>query len=180
MPSNPPNKQKAGEAPTAATTQALQVVPSASLTSLARATTTTALRPADPAADTPRITVVQDAPPVELSPALLGTLQQMIASAIREQLTALPPAQATTQPEVVAPEQVDLTLAMPMPKVVQGPVEQLPTQTGGVPPQWLARLESLQKGLQDVQHQVMGAPAEEQSNIPFTEEVMIDELPVNC
>ncbi|KAL0404540.1 UNVERIFIED_CONTAM: hypothetical protein Sradi_2094800 [Sesamum radiatum] len=71
MPSNAPNKQKAGEAPAAATTHTLQVVPSASLTSLAGATTTAAPRPADPAADTPRITAVQDAPPVELSPALL-------------------------------------------------------------------------------------------------------------
>ncbi|KAL0439422.1 UNVERIFIED_CONTAM: hypothetical protein Slati_2425200 [Sesamum latifolium] len=43
-----------------------------------------------------------------------------------------------------------------------------------------SRLESLQKGLQDVQHHVMGTPAEEQPSIPFTEEVMADDLPVNC
>ncbi|KAL0410491.1 UNVERIFIED_CONTAM: Alpha/beta hydrolase domain-containing protein 17B [Sesamum latifolium] len=56
-----------------------------------------------------------------------------------------------------------------------------PVQAGYVSPQWLARLESLQKGLQDVQYQVMGALAEEQAaGIPFTEEVMADELPVNC
>ncbi|KAL0395410.1 UNVERIFIED_CONTAM: hypothetical protein Slati_4507200 [Sesamum latifolium] len=61
-------------------------------------------RSTDPAADTPRITATQDAPPVELSPTLLGTLQQMITSAIREQLTVLAPIQVTTQPEVVVPE----------------------------------------------------------------------------
>ncbi|KAL0288333.1 UNVERIFIED_CONTAM: hypothetical protein Sradi_7100000 [Sesamum radiatum] len=71
MPTNAPNKQKAREAPAAATTQALQVVPSASLTSLSGATTTTAPRPADLVADIPRITAVQDAPPVELFPTLL-------------------------------------------------------------------------------------------------------------
>ncbi|KAL0455086.1 UNVERIFIED_CONTAM: hypothetical protein Slati_0847800 [Sesamum latifolium] len=91
-------------------------------------------RSTNPAADTPRVSVTQDAPHMELSPTLLGTLQQMITSPF----------------------------------------------AGNVPPQWLARLESLQKGLQDVQHQVMGAPAEEQQGIPFTEEVMADELPVNC
>ncbi|KAL0449177.1 UNVERIFIED_CONTAM: hypothetical protein Slati_1474100 [Sesamum latifolium] len=83
------------------------------------------------------------------------------------------------QPEVVVPEQVDPTLAIPRPEAVQGPAKQLPAQAGDVPPQWLARQESLQKGLQDVQHQVMGTPAEEQAGIPFTEKVMADELPVN-
>ncbi|KAL0440249.1 UNVERIFIED_CONTAM: hypothetical protein Slati_2507900 [Sesamum latifolium] len=132
-PSNPPNKQKAREAPAAATTQALQVVPSAPLTSLSGTTTTATPRSTDPAADTPRIPVTQDALPVELSPTLIGTLQQMITSTIREQLTVLTPVQ-----------------------------------------------ESLQKGLQDVQYQVMGTPAEEQASIPFIEEVMADKLPVNC
>ncbi|KAL0336733.1 UNVERIFIED_CONTAM: hypothetical protein Sradi_4885200 [Sesamum radiatum] len=36
------------------------------------------------------------------------------------------------------------------------------------------------KGLQDVQYQVMGATTEEQTGIPFTEGVMVDELPMNC
>ncbi|KAL0439293.1 UNVERIFIED_CONTAM: hypothetical protein Slati_2412300 [Sesamum latifolium] len=43
----------------------------------------------------------------------------------------------------------------------------------------MVSLESIQKGLQDVQPQVMGAPAKELAGIPFTEEVMADELPVN-
>ncbi|KAL0374092.1 UNVERIFIED_CONTAM: hypothetical protein Sradi_3324900 [Sesamum radiatum] len=99
----------------------------------------------------------------------------MITSAIHEQLTVLAPAQVTMQPEVVVPEQAAPTLVMSGPAVVLEPA-----QAESVPSQWLARLESLQKGLQDVQHQVMGAPTEEQPDIPFTEEVMTDELPVNC
>ncbi|KAL0374126.1 UNVERIFIED_CONTAM: hypothetical protein Sradi_3328300 [Sesamum radiatum] len=99
-----PNKEKAGEAPVAATTQALQVVPSMSLTSLAGATTTATLRPADLADDAPRIIVVQDTPLVELSPTLLGTLQQMITLVMYEQLTVLALTQVTMQPEVVVPE----------------------------------------------------------------------------
>ncbi|KAL0427973.1 UNVERIFIED_CONTAM: hypothetical protein Slati_2972100 [Sesamum latifolium] len=140
-PSNAPNKQKA-EAPTAATTQALQVISSASLISLSRTTTTATPRSTDPVADTPRITATQDTPPVELSSTLLGTLQQMIASAIREQLTVPAPVQVTTQPEWFVLEQADATLAIPRPEAVQGPAKQLPAQAG--------------------------------------DEVMADELPVNC
>ncbi|KAL0297658.1 UNVERIFIED_CONTAM: hypothetical protein Sradi_6817900 [Sesamum radiatum] len=51
---------------------------------------------------------------------------------------------------------------------------------GDVLLQWLARLEYLQKGLQDVQYQVMAAPTEERTGIPFSEGVMGDELPINC
>ncbi|KAL0463082.1 UNVERIFIED_CONTAM: hypothetical protein Slati_0195800 [Sesamum latifolium] len=76
----------------------------------------------------------------------------MITSAIREQLTVLTPVQVTMQPEVVVPEQDDPTLAIPRPEAVPGPAKQHPAQAGDVPPQWLARLESLQKGLQDVQY----------------------------
>ncbi|KAL0361006.1 UNVERIFIED_CONTAM: hypothetical protein Sradi_3785100 [Sesamum radiatum] len=104
----------------------------------------------------------------------------MITSAIREQLTVLAPVQVTMQPDVVVPEQVDPTLVTPRREAVLGPAQQPPAQAGNVLPQWLARLESLQKGLLDVQYQVMGAPAEEQAGIPFTDEVMADELLVNC
>ncbi|KAL0415852.1 UNVERIFIED_CONTAM: hypothetical protein Slati_3417100 [Sesamum latifolium] len=129
-PSHGPNKQKAGEAPAAATTQALQVVPSASLASLSETTKTATPRSADPAADAPRITATLDAPPVELSASLLRTLQQMITSAIREQLTVLVPAQVTTQPELVVLEQADLTLVIPRPDTIEGPTKQLPAQAG--------------------------------------------------
>ncbi|KAL0440527.1 UNVERIFIED_CONTAM: hypothetical protein Slati_2535700 [Sesamum latifolium] len=104
----------------------------------------------------------------------------MITSAIREQLAVLVPARVMTSFKVTAPEQADPALAAPRPNNADGPTTQLPTQMGEVPPQWLARLECLQKGLQDVQYQVMGAPSEEQAGIPFIEGVMTDELPVNC
>ncbi|KAL0456178.1 UNVERIFIED_CONTAM: hypothetical protein Slati_0957000 [Sesamum latifolium] len=48
-----------------------------------------------------------------------------------------------------------------------------------VPAHWLARLECLQKGLQDVQYQIGGAAEEERQGVPFTEVVMADELPMN-
>ncbi|KAL0462965.1 UNVERIFIED_CONTAM: hypothetical protein Slati_0184100 [Sesamum latifolium] len=104
----------------------------------------------------------------------------MITSAIREQLAVLVPARVTTPSKVVVPEQADPAFPIPRPNAVEGHATQLPTQAGDVPPQWLARLQCLQKRLQDVQYQVMGAPTEEQAGIPFTEGVMADELPVNC
>ncbi|KAL0445017.1 UNVERIFIED_CONTAM: hypothetical protein Slati_2224400 [Sesamum latifolium] len=55
-----------------------------------------------------------------------------------------------------------------------------PTSSSRIPPQWLAHLECLQKGLQDVQYQIGGSPEDERQGIPFTEAVMADELPVNC
>ncbi|KAL0438685.1 UNVERIFIED_CONTAM: hypothetical protein Slati_2351500 [Sesamum latifolium] len=48
-----------------------------------------------------------------------------------------------------------------------------------VPPQWLARLEHLQKGLQDVKYRIKETPEDEQQGVPFTETVMADELPLN-
>ncbi|KAL0456211.1 UNVERIFIED_CONTAM: hypothetical protein Slati_0960300 [Sesamum latifolium] len=104
------------------------------MTSLSGTTTTATPRLTDPAADTPRVTVAQDTPPVELSLTLLGTLQQIITSAIREQLTVLAPAQVTTQPEAAVPQQADPTLAIPRPEEVPGPFRQLPAQAGDVPP----------------------------------------------
>ncbi|KAL0373517.1 UNVERIFIED_CONTAM: hypothetical protein Sradi_3267400 [Sesamum radiatum] len=82
-PNKAPNKQKVGETP-AVTTQALQVVPSVSLTSFSGIAATTTPRLTDLATDTPRITATPDAPPAKLSWNLLGTLQHMITSAIRE------------------------------------------------------------------------------------------------
>ncbi|KAL0427110.1 UNVERIFIED_CONTAM: hypothetical protein Slati_2885800 [Sesamum latifolium] len=114
-PSNAPNKQKAGEAPAAAT-QALQVVQSASMTSLFGTTATTTSRSTDPATDTSRTTITPDAPPVELPESPRNSSADDYLSHSR----------ATDTPR-------------PCP--------------GDLPPQWLARLESLQKGLQDVQYQ---------------------------
>ncbi|KAL0288704.1 UNVERIFIED_CONTAM: hypothetical protein Sradi_7091700 [Sesamum radiatum] len=58
---------------------------------------------------------------MELSQAVLGTLQQMITSAIHEQLIVLAPAQVTMQPKVVVLKQADPTLVMPRPEAVLGP-----------------------------------------------------------
>ncbi|KAL0456068.1 UNVERIFIED_CONTAM: hypothetical protein Slati_0946000 [Sesamum latifolium] len=44
----------------------------------------------------------------------------------------------------------------------------------------MTRLECLQKGLQDVQCQVGGAPEDERQGVPFTKTIMADELLVNC
>ncbi|KAL0434260.1 UNVERIFIED_CONTAM: hypothetical protein Slati_2760300 [Sesamum latifolium] len=160
--------------------QAIWIVLSTSLTPIFGSTATTTPRSIDPATDTPMMTVSSDAPPMELSSNLLGTIQQMIVSAIREQLAVLVPARVTTPSEVMDPEQADPALAIPRPNTVEGLSTQLPTQVGDVPPQWLARLEYLAKGLQDVQYQVMEAPTEDRAGISFTEGVMVDELPVNC
>ncbi|KAL0407614.1 UNVERIFIED_CONTAM: hypothetical protein Sradi_1695800 [Sesamum radiatum] len=157
---NAQGKQKAGETPIF-TTQALQIVSSTSLTPILGLTTTTTPRPANPAADPPMITISPDAPFVELYSNLLGTIQQMIASAIREQLAILVPTRMTTSSEVTAPEQADLAPAAPRLNNVEGQTTQLLIQMGDIPPQRLARLECLQKGLQDVQYQVMGAPSQE-------------------
>ncbi|KAK4406538.1 hypothetical protein Sango_0660300 [Sesamum angolense] len=74
----------------------------------------------------------------------------MIALPIREQLEVLVPARVTTPPE-----------------------------GGDVPPQWLARLEYLQKGLQDIIGD--GSASRRTNGHPlFTEGVIVDELPVNC
>ncbi|KAL0383729.1 UNVERIFIED_CONTAM: hypothetical protein Scaly_0660200 [Sesamum calycinum] len=178
-PANVANKQKAGETPSG-TTQALQVISSTPFTSLSGSTTTATSRSADPAMDTYRIIVSPDAPLVELSSDLLGTIQQMIASAIREQLAVLIPSRVTTPSEVTAPKLADPALAIPRPNIAEGPSTKLLAQVGDVPHKWLARLEYLQKELQDVQYQVMGAMAEEQTGIPFSKGVMADELPMNC
>ncbi|KAL0455034.1 UNVERIFIED_CONTAM: hypothetical protein Slati_0842600 [Sesamum latifolium] len=44
----------------------------------------------------------------------------------------------------------------------------------------MARLEHLQKGLQDVRYQIEGALEDERQGVPFTDTVMADELPMNC
>ncbi|KAL0407681.1 UNVERIFIED_CONTAM: hypothetical protein Sradi_1702500 [Sesamum radiatum] len=92
---------------------------------------------------------------------LLGAIQQMITSAIREQPTVLVSVRVTTSSKMVTLERADPALAVPRPHNIESPTTQLPAQVGDVPPQWLAPLECLQKELQNVQYQVMGAPYEE-------------------
>ncbi|KAL0442190.1 UNVERIFIED_CONTAM: hypothetical protein Sradi_0157900 [Sesamum radiatum] len=73
-PTNVANKQKARETPSG-TTQALQVISSALFAPASGSTTTTTPMSTDPGTDIPRIIVSPDAPPVELSLDLLGTIQ---------------------------------------------------------------------------------------------------------
>ncbi|KAL0313803.1 UNVERIFIED_CONTAM: hypothetical protein Sangu_2224700 [Sesamum angustifolium] len=100
-------------------------------------------RSVDPGTDIPRIVISTDAPLIELSSDLLGTIQQMIASIIHEQLAILVPTRVTTPPEIIAPKHTDQAPLIPRPNVAKGPSTQLPTQMGDVPPQWPARLEYL-------------------------------------
>ncbi|KAL0420637.1 UNVERIFIED_CONTAM: hypothetical protein Slati_3086600 [Sesamum latifolium] len=55
-----------------------------------------------------------------------------------------------------------------------------PAAPQGVPPNWLAHFECLQKGLQDVRYQIEGAHEDERQGAPFTKVVMADDLPANC
>ncbi|KAL0451572.1 UNVERIFIED_CONTAM: hypothetical protein Slati_1135300 [Sesamum latifolium] len=111
---------------------------------------------------------------------LLGAIQQIVAAAIREQVAALAPARITTPSDVEAPEEEPgEAVPVPAPPIVRRLDIPL-TVPQKVPAHWLAHLECLQKGLQDVQYQIGGAPEEERQGIPFMEVVMADELPLNC
>ncbi|KAL0458442.1 UNVERIFIED_CONTAM: hypothetical protein Slati_0471400 [Sesamum latifolium] len=108
----------------------------------------------------------------ELSPALLGAIQQIVVAALREHVSASGPSRVATLSDVEAQrkrqEKKPQWLEIPLPK----PQE--------LPPQWLVRLEHLQKGLQDVKYQIEGAPEDERQGVPFTEAIMANELPMNC
>ncbi|KAL0361944.1 UNVERIFIED_CONTAM: Retrovirus-related Pol polyprotein from transposon [Sesamum radiatum] len=116
----------------------------------------------------------------ELSPALLGAIQQIVAAALREHAPIAAPPRLTPVPEANVPEEeVEEEAPVHVPPIgrrrevpLLGPQE--------VPPQWLARLEHLQKELQDVKYRIEGAPEDEQQGIPLTETFMADELPLNC
>ncbi|KAL0434459.1 UNVERIFIED_CONTAM: hypothetical protein Slati_2780200 [Sesamum latifolium] len=148
------NKQKAVE--TSGNTQALQA----------------------PVADPPRRSTSSDTSTEELSPVLLGVIQQIVSAAIREQVAALAPARAAPS-DIDAPQkEAEGDIPVPMPQRTGGRGSPLALQE--VPPQWLVRIKCFQKGLQDVQFQIGGAPEDERQGVPFTEAVMADELPTNC
>ncbi|KAL0419184.1 UNVERIFIED_CONTAM: hypothetical protein Sradi_1331900 [Sesamum radiatum] len=71
--------------------------------------------------DTPRIIVSPDVPPRELSSNFLETIQQMIISAIREQLVVLVPPRVITSFEVAALELADPALPIPRSNIAEGP-----------------------------------------------------------
>ncbi|KAL0434309.1 UNVERIFIED_CONTAM: hypothetical protein Slati_2765200 [Sesamum latifolium] len=181
--SNPANKDKAGK--TSGNTQALQVVvgvPPASTVGGSTPADTDPLLPrvVSLVADPPRRSTSSDTSTEELSPALLETIQQIVSAAIREQMATLDPARVATLSEADAlKEETKGDIPVPVPPVGRRQEAPLPAPQE-VPPQWFARLEYLQKGLQEVQYQIGGTPEDNRQGIPFTEAVMSDELPVNC
>ncbi|KAL0455196.1 UNVERIFIED_CONTAM: hypothetical protein Slati_0858800 [Sesamum latifolium] len=85
-----------------------------------------------------------------------------------------------TPSDVEAPEE-EAGEEAPVPVLPGGRRQEiLVPESQEVPPQWLARFEHLQKGLQDVKYQIEGAPEDERQGVPFTEAVMAYELPMNC
>ncbi|KAL0445239.1 UNVERIFIED_CONTAM: hypothetical protein Slati_2246600 [Sesamum latifolium] len=133
-------------------------------------------------ADPPRHSTSSDTSAEEISPALLGAIQQIVSAAIQEQVAALAPMRVATPSDVEArEEEAEEPIPVPVPVPPTGRrLEAPPPVPQEVPPYWLAHLECLQKGLQDVQCQIGGAPEDERQGIPFSETVMADELPVNC
>ncbi|KAL0455097.1 UNVERIFIED_CONTAM: hypothetical protein Slati_0848900 [Sesamum latifolium] len=184
-PNQAADKQKVVAAPIA--TQALQVMTGAPPPPVVTGFASPALPQASlpprvigPAANPPRRSTSSDTSAEELSPALLGAIQQLVAAALREHVPVAAPPRLAPPAEADDPEEEDKEDApVPVPPagkrhdiLLPGPQE--------VPPQWLARLEHLQKGLQDVKYQIEGAPEDERQGNPFAETVMADELPLNC
>ncbi|KAL0458399.1 UNVERIFIED_CONTAM: hypothetical protein Slati_0467100 [Sesamum latifolium] len=184
-PNHSSDKQKAVAALSG--TQALQVVAGAPPASVLAESTLVTLAPAPPppramgpATDPPRRSTSSDTSTEELSPALLGAIQQLVATAFWEHVSTIVPPWVTTPSDVEALEE-DAGEEAPVPVPTGGRRREVPLpESQEVPPQWLAHFEHLQKGLQDVKYQIEGAPEDERQGIPFTETVMADELPMNC
>ncbi|KAK4382228.1 hypothetical protein Sango_2892300 [Sesamum angolense] len=100
-PTNVANKQKAEETPIV-TSQAPQVILSTPFTPIFGSTAMTTPGSIDPTTDIPRIIVSPNALPMELSSDVLGTIHQMIASAIRELNAAEGPSTQLLTQEVKA------------------------------------------------------------------------------
>ncbi|KAL0428673.1 UNVERIFIED_CONTAM: hypothetical protein Slati_3042100 [Sesamum latifolium] len=184
-PNQTTDKQK-GTAPPIGT-QALQVITGAPPLPGVTGSTPAALlraplppRVTDPVADLPRRSTSSDTSTEELSPALLRAIQYVVAAALREHvLVAAPPGVAPPPEADALDEEDEEEIPVPAPPVGRRHNVSLP-EPQEVPPQWLARLEHLKKGLQDVKYQIEGAPEDERRGVPFTKTVMADELPLNC
>ncbi|KAL0360883.1 UNVERIFIED_CONTAM: hypothetical protein Sradi_3772800 [Sesamum radiatum] len=131
-------------------------------------------------ADPPRRSTSSDTSAEQISPALLGAIQQIVSAAIREQVAALAPGRIATPSDVEAlEEEPGEAVPVPAPPTIRR--SDIPSSVPQeFPTNWLARLECLQKGLQVVQHQIGGTPEEKRQGVPFTELVMTDDLPMNC
>ncbi|KAL0405118.1 UNVERIFIED_CONTAM: hypothetical protein Slati_3825700 [Sesamum latifolium] len=184
-PNQTTDKQK-GTAPPIGT-QALQVITGAPPLPGVKGSASAALPPAplpprvmDLVADPSRRSTSSDTSTEELSPALLRAIQHVVAAALREHVPVAAPPRVAPPPEADAPDEEDEE-EIPVPVLPAGRRRNVPLpEPQEVPPQWLARLEYLQKGLQDVKYQIEGAPEDERQGVPFTETIMADELPLNC
>ncbi|KAL0400432.1 UNVERIFIED_CONTAM: hypothetical protein Sradi_2386500 [Sesamum radiatum] len=184
IPTNPANKQNTVE--TSDNTQALQVVTGMPPTSASggSAPVSSALRilpprVVGPVDDPPRRSTFSDTSTEELSPALLGAIHQIVSAAIKEQVVVLARARVATPFDIDTPEEkAEGNIHVPVPPADRRQWAP-PSAPQEVPPQWFARFECLQKDLQEVQHQIGGAPDDEIQGVPFSEEIMADELPLN-
>ncbi|KAL0345835.1 UNVERIFIED_CONTAM: hypothetical protein Sradi_4414800 [Sesamum radiatum] len=147
-PTNVADKQKTPDAP--ANTQALQVVTSVSPAPIVKGPPTTTLPQATslplvviPMADLPRRSTSSDTSAEEISPALLGAIQQIGSAAVREQVAALAPMRIATPSDVEAPEEESgEAVPAPAPPTIRRPDihSSVPQE---FPANWLARLECL-------------------------------------
>ncbi|KAL0427767.1 UNVERIFIED_CONTAM: hypothetical protein Slati_2951500 [Sesamum latifolium] len=184
-PNQTTDKQK-GTAPPIGT-QALQVIIGVPPLPGVTGSTPAALPPAplpprvtDPVADPLRRSTFSDTSTEELSPALLRAILHVVAAVLREHVPVAAPPRIALPPEADAPDEEDEEeISVPVPPACRRRNVPL-LEPQEVPPQWLARLEHLQKGLQDVKYQIEEALEDERQGVPFTETVMIDELPLNC
>ncbi|KAL0373429.1 UNVERIFIED_CONTAM: hypothetical protein Sradi_3258600 [Sesamum radiatum] len=134
----------------------------------------------DPVADPPHQSTSSDTSTVELSSTLPRAIQQVVAAALREHVPVAAPPRVASPPEADAPDEEDEG-DIPIHVLPAGRRPNVPLpEPHEVPPQWLARLEHLQKGLQDVKYRIEGAPENERQGVPFTETFMADELSLNC
>ncbi|KAL0404556.1 UNVERIFIED_CONTAM: hypothetical protein Sradi_2096400 [Sesamum radiatum] len=184
-PNQTTDKQK-GTAPPIGT-QALQVIAGAPPLLGVTGSAPVALPPAslpprvtDHAADPPRRSTSSDTSTEELSPVLLRAIQHIVTAVLREHVPVAAPPRLAPPPEADVPEEEDEREA-PVPVPPAGRRRNIPlSEPQEVPPQWLTRLEHLQKGLQDVKYQIEGAPEDERQGVPFTKTIMADKLPLNC
>ncbi|KAL0451568.1 UNVERIFIED_CONTAM: hypothetical protein Slati_1134900 [Sesamum latifolium] len=123
-PYHPSDKQKAVAAPSG--TQALQVVGRAPSALVLVGSTPVTLAPAPPppramgpTIDPPRRSTSSDTSTEELSPALLGAIQQIVVAAFREYVSTVAPPRVTTPSDVEAPEE-DAGEEAPVPVQTRG------------------------------------------------------------
>ncbi|KAL0345496.1 UNVERIFIED_CONTAM: hypothetical protein Sradi_4380900 [Sesamum radiatum] len=109
-PNPPSDNQRVAVAPGG--TQALQVVAGSPPAPALTGTTLVALaqapppsRVVGPAADSPRRSTSSNTSMKELSPSLLGAIQQIVVTALRERVSATAPPRVATSSDVEAPEE---------------------------------------------------------------------------